>query len=346
MTKKIQAIDLFCGAGGLTKGLSLSGVSVKVGVDTDQHCEYPYSENNEAVFLKKSVADIKKQDLIGYIDSDAPLLLAGCAPCQTFSKYNQKASSDDDRWWLIKEFGRLVVEMSPDYVTMENVPGLIKKDVFKDFLSDLLSQGYKVDYKIVSCAEYGLPQSRQRLVLIGSRSKNIKILPPKAFSKSSRKSVNDVIGKLPPIGAGEKCCKDPLHQSAGLTEINLRRIRASRPGGTWKDWPVDLISNCHKSLTGRTYVSVYGRMKGDEPSPTITTQFYGFGNGRFGHPSQDRALSLREGAILQGFPKNYKFVEPGRPMAMSVVGRLIGNAVPVGLGKLIGMSLMKSVEGG
>lgn len=136
---------------------------------------------------------------------------------------------------------------------------------------------------------------------------------------------------------------DPLHQTATLSPTNLLRIRASKPGGTWRDWDPELVATCHRKRSGKTYPSVYGRMSWDEPAPTVTTQFFGFGNGRFGHPEQDRAISLREGAILQSFPKNYRFVKPGEPIHFSILGRLIGNAVPVKLGEAIGRSLVAHV---
>jgi DNA (cytosine-5)-methyltransferase 1 len=126
--------------------------------------------------------------------------------------------------------------------------------------------------------------------------------------------------------------------------LNLARIRASKPGGTWKDWPEHLVAKCHTKSTGRTYPGVYGRMAWDEPSQTITTQYFGFGNGRFGHPEQDRGISLREGALLQSFPAGYEFVAHGRPVEISVIGRLIGNAVPVSLGRAIGESLRNHVS--
>lgn len=130
-----------------------------------------------------------------------------------------------------------------------------------------------------------------------------------------------------------------LHAASKLSDLNLERIRASRPGGTWRDWPEHLVADCHRRETGRTYPGVYGRMEWDEPAPTLTTQFYGFGNGRFGHPEQDRAISLREGAILQGFPKSYSFLPDGAPVHFKTLGRMIGNAVPVTLGEVIGRSI-------
>ena len=218
----------------------------------------------------------------------------------------------------------------------------VKLDVFKEFVADLEARDYYVDYQVVNCAEYGLPQQRNRLVLLASQLGSIKLLSPKEFKRKT-KTVKDAIGKLPLIEAGAIDPKDPLHQSSSLSDINCKRILISKPGGTWRDWPEELVADCHKKKSGKTYSSVYGRMNWNEPAPTITTQFFGFGNGRFGHPEQNRAISLREGAILQSFPKKYKFTAPGEPISKKVLGRLIGNAVPVKLGELIGKSILKHV---
>lgn len=339
---KINAVDLFCGAGGLTRGLEKSGISVNLGIDIDPACEYPYSANNNARFLLKSVDDVEASTLLEAYGDATLKLLAGCAPCQTFSSYNQKADSSDKRWWLLLQFSRLIQEASPELVTMENVPGLMDQDVFKEFVIDLEERNYHVDYQVVNCAEYGLPQQRNRLVLLASKLSSIKLLSPTEF-KRKKKTVKDAIGKLPSINAGSIDTKDPLHQSSSLSDINYKRMLASKPGGTWRDWPEELVADCHKKKSGKTYPSVYGRMSWDEPSPTITTQFFGFGNGRFGHPEQNRAISLREGAILQSFPKKYKFIAPGEPIIKRVLGRLIGNAVPVKLGEVIGKSILKHV---
>jgi DNA (cytosine-5)-methyltransferase 1 len=339
---QINAVDLFCGVGGLTRGLEKAGIEVRLGIDIDPACEYPYETNNQARFLLKSVEDVDAEELIGAFSDSGLNLLAGCAPCQTFSTYNQKADSKDKRWWLLRQFSRLIYETSPELVTMENVPGLLNHDVFLEFVSDLEDQGYSIDYQIAKCEEYGLPQHRKRLVLLASNLGEIKLLTPKEL-KRKRKTVRDTIGKITPIEAGEIDEKDPLHQSSILSILNFKRILASRPGGTWRDWPKKLVADCHKKKTGKTYPGVYGRMSWDEPSPTITTQFFGFGNGRFGHPEQNRAISLREGAMLQSFPKKYKFTAPGEPISKKSLGRLIGNAVPVKLGEVIGKSIMKHV---
>ena len=169
------------------------------------------------------------------------------------------------------------------------------------------------------------------------------MLTPEELNVKHKKVV-DVIGKLPTLKAGEVDPNDPLHQSSSLSPLNLRRIRHSKPGGTWRDWPEELVAECHKKDSGKTYSGVYARMQWDKPAPTMTTQYFGFGNGRFGHPEQDRAISLREGAIFQGFPKDYKFVPPGAPVKKKELGRMIGNAVPVTLGEAIGRSLLRHVE--
>jgi DNA (cytosine-5)-methyltransferase 1 len=160
----------------------------------------------------------------------------------------------------------------------------------------------------------------------------------------SYETVRDAIQTLASLKAGEMLVDDPLHQASKLSPLNLKRIRASKAGGTWRDWDGDLVADCHRKKTGKTYPSVYGRMPWDAPSPTMTTQFFGFGNGRFGHPHQNRAISLREGAILQSFPRNYKFVAKGEPIHVKIVGRLIGNAVPVKLGKAIGKSIVRHIR--
>lgn len=342
-TQQVVGVDLFCGAGGLTCGLEKAGIDIRLGIDIDPACEYPYAKNNQASFLLKSVADVTADDLRQNFRQAEVTLLAGCAPCQTFSSYNQKATPSDERWWLLLEFARLIEETEPDLVIMENVPGLRDQDVFSSFLDTLAAHDYQVDHQVVVCHEYGLPQQRQRLVLLASRLGPIRLLTPKEFRRK-RKTVADAISGLPALDAGGVYKRDPLHQSSALSPINLERIRASTPGGTWRDWPEHLVAKCHRKDTGRTYPSVYGRMCWEEPSPTLTTQFFGFGNGRFGHPEQDRAISLREGAILQSFPKKYRFVPPGEPVHMKTLGRLIGNAVPVVLGELIGKSIRRHLS--
>ena len=341
---KIKAVDLFCGAGGLTLGLEKAGISVTMGIDIDPACKYPFEANNKAKFLKKSVEDIKNPELAKAYGDAEITLLAGCAPCQPFSTYSQgKADEQDERWNLLLQFGRMVRQSRPHLVTMENVPMLAHQKVFGTFVKSLKSCGYFVSHQIVNCADYGVPQQRNRLVLLASRLGPVSLIPPTTPTEK-HKTVRSVISKLPNLSAGQEDAKDPLHQASDLSPLNLNRIRASKPGGTWRDWPDELVADCHKKESGKTYPSVYGRMRWDEPAPTITTQFFGFGNGRFGHPEQDRAISLREGAIIQSFPKSYKFSAKGAPIHRKTIGRLIGNAVPVKLGEAIGKSFVSHLK--
>lgn len=333
----VACVDLFCGAGGLTHGLISEGVRVVAGIDVDEACRHPFEANNAARFINEDVGRLAPKHLNELFGDAEIRVLAGCAPCQPFSTYAQRYDVvGSPRWGLLYQFGRLIKATRPDLVTMENVPSVAKHTVFDDFVETLQKSGYHVHQAVVDCSLYGLPQNRRRMVLLASRLGPIELLAP---THSRPKTVREAIGILAPIAHGEAHPKDVLHAASKLSDLNLQRIRASRPGGTWRDWPKHLIADCHRRETGRTYPGVYGRMVWDEPAPTLTTQFFGFGNGRFGHPEQDRAISLREGAILQGFPKSYSFIPDGAPVHFKALGRMIGNAVPVTLGEVIGRSI-------
>lgn len=339
---KVTSVDLFCGAGGLTHGFVLEGLPVAAGIDLDPACRLPYESNNKAKFIEKDIAQITIKDLEKlYGDADVKIL-AGCAPCQPFSTYAQRYSLDGDhKWGLLYEFARLIEGLQPDIVTMENVPTIAKHSVFDDFIEMLGKLEYEVWYGVVDSSQYGVPQTRKRMVLLASLHGKIEMIAPTC---KKPKTVRQAIGKLKPIKAGETASKDKLHTAATLSKKNLQRIRASKPGGTWRDWPKKLVAECHRENSGRTYPSVYGRMEWDKPAPTMTTQCFGFGNGRFGHPQQNRAISLREAAIIQSFPRNYKFVGKGEDVGFKTLGRLIGNAVPVGLARAIARSINEHIE--
>jgi DNA (cytosine-5)-methyltransferase 1 len=339
----IESVDLFCGAGGLTAGLRAAGVGVRAGYDIDASCKYAFEHNNHANFVCKDVGDVSTDEIRAWYSGDSVRLLAGCAPCQPFSSYNQGRDTRQDRKWpLLYQFSRLIKEIKPELVTMENVPDVTKHEVYEDFVTELRNQGYEVWSSTVACVDYGLPQQRRRHVLLASLLGPISLIAP--THKDHRFTVRDALAKLPKIEAGEIDPEDSLHRCARLSPINQQRIRLSRPGGTWKDWPEEMRADCHRKKSGNTYPSVYGRMSWDAPSPTMTTLCYGFGNGRFGHPEQHRAISLREAAILQSFPQNYRFTPPGVPIEFRSVGRMIGNAVPVRLGEVIGESLIQHVH--
>ncbi|MFM7458850.1 MAG: DNA cytosine methyltransferase [bacterium] len=339
--RKIISIDLFCGAGGLTYGLQKAGLKVVAGFDIDAACKYPYEKNNKSQFIHADVKDLSGKDLDKlYEDSDIKIL-TGCAPCQPFSNYS-KHKGIDEKWILLRSFLRLAYESLPDIISMENVPQLVKHKVFKEFIKGLNRLNYTVWYQEVNCSEYGVPQTRKRLVLLASRFGEIG--PLKKPLKNLKLTVRENIKDLEPLQAGSYSKADPLHIAAKLSPLNLKRIKASSPGGSWKEWDQSLIADCHKKDTGKTFASVYGRMAWDDLAPTITTQCYGFGNGRFGHPEQDRAISLREAAILQTFPKDYHFIESTEKPKCTVIGRLIGNAVPVKLAEAIGYTIKDHIK--
>ena len=336
-----MAVDLFCGIGGLSHGLQLSGLRVNAGFDIDATCKYAYEFNNNSEFIEADVANLNADRINAFFSKGSTRVLVGCAPCQPFSKYTQryrKGGQVGSKWRLLESFGRLVNFIMPEIVSIENVPELSTQSIFNDFVNSLKCLGYHVRWRIVYCPDYGVAQSRKRLVLLASLFGEIDIIPP-MFAPADYLTVRDVIGNLPPIEAGQADGNDPLHCASRLSETNLIRISRSVPGGTWREWNPEIQLNCHKKMTGSTYPSVYGRMMWDEPSPTITTQFYGYGNGRFGHPEQNRALSIREGAMLQSFPRNYQFVAPGKKVIKRELGIHIGNAVPVNLGRAIGISI-------
>lgn len=343
----IIAVDVFCGVGGLTHGLRKAGIEVTAGYDIDSACEWPFEKNNgKAKFHKVDVAELKSEVLKAHFgnDENGISLLAGCAPCQPFSTYSlNKTDEADNRWLMLEHFGRLVKEIRPTLVTMENVPQVRKHKVFQRFVEELKDCGYSTTINIVKCEEYGIPQSRIRLVLLASLLGKVE-LRPKDPRRDKRRTVRHAIGKLEKLTAGGVSEVDSIHRTSMLSEMNFKRMLVATPGGSWRDWDQDLVAPCHQEETGKTFPGVYGRMEWDKPSPTITTQFFGFGSGRFGHPQQNRALSLREGAILQTFPPSYKFVKKNDTVYIKTVGRLIGNAVPVRLGQIIGESLTEHIS--
>jgi DNA (cytosine-5)-methyltransferase 1 len=343
-TPRISAIDLFCGAGGLSHGLQEAGITVVAGVDNDPSCAYPFETNIEAPFLGRDVHDITAEHLTPLWRHADVRMLAGCAPCQPFSPYRRGAdTSGDEKWPLLGQFGRLVSETMPELVTMENVPRIGRAQVFTDFVGGLQELGYLVDWRSCNCLEFGLAQTRRRLVLVASLLGPIAV-PKGPTALDDHKTVRDVIGDLPQLESGGKDPDDPLHRSRSLSDINLKRIRASTPGGTWEQWPKELRAPCHRRATGASFRNVYARMEWDKPAPTITTLAHNFGTGRFGHPEQDRVISLREAAVLQGFPPGYRFTAPKDPVHFNHLGRLIGNAVPPPIGRAVGESLVDHVN--
>ncbi len=342
--KKTKVIDLFCGIGGLTHGFIRTGFDVVAGIDNDAECRFGYEYNNKTKFIEKNINDVSAQEITDlYGNKDGIRVLVGCAPCQPFSRLNLK-NVTRKQLEPLEKFAKLIEEIKPDIVSMENVKGLLKNPIFKSFIEVLRRNNYKYDYKIVDFSEYGVPQKRHRLVLLASRLGEISLIPP--THQNRKRTVRDVIEGLEPIKDGEISENDIMHRARLLSPLNKKRIRATpKDGGNSRSWNKELVLECHKKESGETYRgSVYGRMYWDEPAPTMTTQCIGIGNGRYGHPEQDRAISLREAALFQTFPKSYKFINPKNKFITTDVARFIGNAVPVRAGEIIAKSIKKHLN--
>lgn len=350
MINDFSVIDLFCGVGGLTHGFVKEGFQVAAGVDFDLSCKYAFEKNNKTKFVHKDIGNLHASELAKLYTPKKRKILIGCAPCQPYSIFNRNNTVNeqdafDVRWKLLYSFSSLIEKIRPEIISMENVP-LLKNfkggTVFNDFVSSLEKNGYHISYGIHNAQDYGVPQRRKRLVLLGSLHGEIELIPP-THSSENKVTVYEAIGNLPPIKDGEIYSKDKLHRTRKLTDLSIKRIQATPPGGSWHDWDESLKLDCHKKAGGALYGSVYGRMKWDDVAPTITTYCIGLNNGRFGHPEQDRAISLREAAIIQSFPKNYDFINPEEPINAGTLAKHIGNAVPVLLGKAIAKSIKKHI---
>jgi DNA (cytosine-5)-methyltransferase 1 len=357
MIENYAVIDLFCGVGGLTHGFVLEGFDVAAGIDFDLSCKYAYEKNNKTTFLHKDISKLTSEELAALFPEGKRKILVGCAPCQPYSIFNRnqskpatitegQADEDDPRWLLLYSFSKLIIEIKPEIVSMENVP-LLKNfkggKVFNDFIALLKENGYHITCQTHNAQDYGVPQRRKRLVLLASLKSKIEMIAP-THLKEKAITVKEAIGKLPSIKDGETDKKDPLHRARKLTDLSIKRIQATKEGGSWIDWDENLKLECHKNEGGKLYKSVYGRMSWNEVAPTMTTYCVGLNNGRFGHPEQDRAISLREAALLQSFPIDYDFIDPKNPLTLTNLAKHIGNAVPVGLGLAVAKSIKQYIE--
>lgn len=321
--KKPKAIDLFCGCGGLTLGLKKAGFNVIGAVDNDNLAVETYRANHKEVEIWEediqtlSVEKVKRKLRIKKGELD---LLAGCPPCQGFSTLrtlNTGRGVRDKRNKLLLEFLRFIEGLMPKAVMMENVPGLAKDRRFKSFCKKLEKLGYKVKHDVLNAADYAVPQRRKRLILLAGKNGKIE------FAKKARckRTVFDVIGDLPPAGES----RSKLHN---LPERRSKKVLAlikkiPKDGGSRKDLGKRRQLACHKKCDG--FKDVYGRMAWDKVGPTITSGCTNPSKGRFLHPVEDRAITLKEAALLQGFPRNYRFdVEAGK----GAIAELIGNALP------------------
>lgn len=344
----IKAVDFFCGVGGVTRGLLDAGLDVICGIDTDHSAKEPYETNNtrpngkKAEFIEKDITKLTHEELSLRLEREKyeRLIFVGCAPCQAFTKINTiKDKRVNEKDYLLY-FADFVEHFKPDFLFMENVPGIRSEKyggILEKFKKRLTHLKYNFDDKNINAKNYGIPQNRVRRILIASLDSHI-YFPEETHGKGKKDYVtfSDVLKKhkLKPLKAGETDPDDPLHRAANLSDDNLWRIKNTpKDGGGREKWMKEKPVPCfHKN----SYRDVYNRMYWNKPAPTITTRFNSLSNGRFGHPEEHRAISLREGALVQTFPKDYKFNG-----SMVTMTRHIGNAVPVKLAEIFGLHFRK-----
>lgn len=344
----IKVFDFFSGCGGTSKGLHEAGMDIVLAIDNNKEALKTFERNikPECGIISEDIRDVETiqiRDIVDkYRSNGDKILFCGCAPCQPFSTQNKnRFDSKDKRINLLSEFLRFVEDCQPDFIFCENVPGLQKIDKggpLPNFINKLERMGYNIpEPKIVHAERYGVPQRRKRLVLIASKLGNLTYPKEKYGSKPGLipyRTVRDAIGngQYPILKRGEECKdkKYPNHKSADLSDLNLKRIQCIKEGQGRKDWPEELMLECHKKHEGHS--DVYGRLEWDKPSVTLTTKCTNISNGRYGHPEQDRALSVREAAKLQTFPDDFVF----EGKSLGALARQVGNAVPVLLAKTFG----------
>lgn len=354
--KKLKAVDFFCGGGGMTHGLIQSGINVIAGIDLDLSAKETYEYNNSgAKFVYSDLNTLPTEyleDEYGIQKNDNQLIFVGCSPCQFYSIIRSSKEKSRETKNLLLQFQRFVEYYKPGYVLVENVPGILtnKESVLKEFISFLKANGYcdenlgNCAYGVVNMKDYGIAQNRKRFSLVATRLKKKVHLPN---HEENTLSVRQAIGNeklYPCVQAGYSDSNEKrFHSTRCLSEKNLERISiVPHDGGTRM-----AFSNNHE-LQLECYIGkdnsfrdVYGRMFWDRPSPTITTKFLSISNGRFGHPEQNRGISIREGATLQSFPYDYVF----KTKSITVAARLIGNAVPPKYAKKLGLLIQEFNDG-
>lgn len=348
MPKKLKAIDFFSGAGGLSCGLRAAGITVCAGIDNDSSCKETFERNNKgAIFLEHDITKYMPSDLerdLKIEKNDDFMIFAGCAPCQFWSIIQTNKEKSKKTKNLILDFQKFIEYFRPGFVIAENVPGISSKpgSPMGKFIKSLESLGYRVAHAVMDMSLYGVPQKRRRFTLLASRVSDITLPRP----KGEKLTVRDTIGVkngFPEIKAGSKDAIDSLHVAAGLSKKNLERLKMTKKdGGDRSNWQNKKIYQlpCYSSSKKKFY-DTYGRMWWNRPAPTVTTKFISISNGRFAHPEENRAISLREGATLQTFPKDYEFI--GNSAAS--IAKMIGNAVPPKFAKIIGRQIAMFAKG-
>ena len=343
----IKVFDFFSGCGGTSVGFRRSGLDIVNALDSDDDARASfrhYRKFGDVTLEDRPIEQVDASEINALVEkcADYPLLFSGCAPCQPFTKQNTKHRENDERVPLLMEFLRFIAEYTPEYVFVENVPGIqnLRKDEgpLSEFISSLQQKEYSVASGVLASRDYGVPQKRRRFVLIASRIGAIELPAPTHGPRSKAKRPYQVVRKwierLPSIEAGGQDEEDPFHRAAVLREVNLERIRHCSEGEGREMWPERLRLRCHDNYKGHS--DVYGRMSWDKPASGLTTRCISLSNGRFGHPEQDRAISIREAALLQTFPRRFQFTG-----SMVSMARQIGNAVPPRLAEVFGRHFVK-----
>ena len=344
-TQRVKVSDFFSGCGGASRGFQDAGMEVVFALDWDADASQTFKRNfPKADFEPKDIREVHEDRVHKLVAEQRRhhVLFCGCAPCQPRTKQNttRPKLDKDDRVPLLLEFLRFIRSCEPDIVFVENVPGIQNvnpnSEPLRSFLRGLEEAGYSDPARqSVALKRYGVPQGRRRFLLLASRHGPM-ALPPQTHGPGTPNpefaTVHDWIGGLPAIRAGEVHAEIDDHQAARLSALNLERIRATSEGGGNRDWPERLQLECHKETNG--YTDVYGRMSWDRPASGLTTRCISYSNGRFGHPDQDRAISVREAACLQTFPMDFRFSGNLNSRA-----RQIGNAVPVMLTNVVGQHI-------
>jgi len=346
---KLKAVDFFCSGGGMSYGMQEAGIQILAGIDFDENCKATYEANIKgAEFIHADVFDLKEQELEEKLflkKNDDELILIGCSPCQFWSIINTDKTKSAKSKNLLVEFSRFVKYFRPGYVVVENVPGVLRRKEesgLNEFIEWLKNNGYKnPHFKVHNVNDFGVPQNRKRFTLIATRISKEEIKPLE--SKGKRMVVEDVLGVkkgFPTIKPGHQDTSDFLHTVPNISNINKRRLqKVEKDGGDRRGFANDpeLQLPCFIGKDN-SFKDTFGRLWWKKPAPTITTKFLSISNGRFVHPEEDRALSIREGATLQSFPKTYKF----KGSSIANIARMIGNAVPPKYATAIGKAIIQN----
>ncbi|WP_295762625.1 DNA cytosine methyltransferase [Undibacterium sp.] len=339
----MMVIDFFCGCGGASKGFELAGFEIALGIDFDKNAADSYRANFPTTqFIEDDIRNIKAKHIAEKVPEwrTNDLVFCACAPCQPFSAQNKNRHTGDNRRTLLSETKRFIRAFRPEFIFIENVPGiqsvkLEENGPFADFLHFLDRFNYQYEYKVVSSEFYGVPQQRKRLVILARLNGKPEFpIPTHGMDDTRFATVRDHISDLTPLQAGEIDPEDPLHEAAIIQPRNIERLQHTPEGGDRRNWPDELWLDCHRTYDGHT--DVYGRMTWDAPCKTLTTKCTSISNGRFGHPdtNQNRAITYREAALLQTFPRGFEF--KGNKVSKS---KQIGNAVPVLLAQCFAMAI-------